>query len=163
MADNEEQETGEGEESNCPFLLRVTDQNFEELFNNEEKLVCSIIISNNCEFCQKLMPFFNELASKQTEYANTQFLLIDADQVDSEIVKKYSVSSVPHFAFTLKGEPLESFSGNNTEKLVGMLTNNLQKRNETMKEYDAQKKATEAAAAAAAEEQQNADGEGEGE
>eukprot|EP01063_Lacrimia_lanifica_P039518 TRINITY_DN8696_c2_g1_i1.p1 TRINITY_DN8696_c2_g1~~TRINITY_DN8696_c2_g1_i1.p1 ORF type:complete len:160 (+),score=78.38 TRINITY_DN8696_c2_g1_i1:58-537(+) len=146
MADEEDQEVTEEEEN--PLLLKPTAESFSDDFKDEEKLVVTVITSSRCPHCQGLLPFLNKL-SKQEEYSKAKFMWVDADAVP-DAAQQLNICSVPHTAYSLKGEVLEQFSGSNTEKFEALLKNTVNKRNEEMKEYDAAKKAEADAAAAAA-------------
>eukprot|EP01061_Rhynchopus_euleeides_P018046 TRINITY_DN29877_c0_g1_i1.p2 TRINITY_DN29877_c0_g1~~TRINITY_DN29877_c0_g1_i1.p2 ORF type:complete len:158 (+),score=67.69 TRINITY_DN29877_c0_g1_i1:168-641(+) len=150
MADDEELDAGEVPEIS-ELLLRPTTEDYEELFNDEEKLVLTTVVSKKCPFSATVTQQLSKL-SKEEEFASAKlkYILADADEVP-DFAKKLEINSVPHFVFSLKGEKLEGFSGSNFEKVTALLKNTLHKRNEAMKEHDAEKKAAEDAAAKAAE------------
>ncbi|KAJ9472120.1 hypothetical protein DIPPA_14464 [Diplonema papillatum] len=144
MAD--EDDVGETSELDLQ-LTRADPENWESLFNDEAKLVCTLVMLGKCPHSEKVLPHVNEIAKKTEEFPNTSFVLLDADVVP-DAAKSLGVLAVPAFFFSLKGQVLDSFAGSNPEKFTAMLKNALHKRNEAMKEEDAKRAAEQAAAAA---------------
>eukprot|EP01059_Diplonema_ambulator_P012522 TRINITY_DN22875_c0_g1_i2.p1 TRINITY_DN22875_c0_g1~~TRINITY_DN22875_c0_g1_i2.p1 ORF type:complete len:176 (+),score=58.64 TRINITY_DN22875_c0_g1_i2:45-530(+) len=157
MADDEP-EVNEEEGGLSPQLIVVTDENFDGLYNDQNKLVVSAVVTQKCKYCTEIIPFLSQVAGKTEDFPNAVFLLIDGDAAP-EAARKMKVSTVPLFTFSLKGEVLETFSGSNTEKFTGLLKNSYHKRNEKMKEEDAAVAAAAAEAAEAAKADEEAAGE----
>ena len=135
MADDEQQEEGEKRPEN-PFLTRITTpETFTEVFNSADKLFCLVALSTQCPLCKAYEAALYEISMAQPEFDKVQFAYFNVEDCPSGAIQ-LKLNSVPSLALGMTGEVWEGFSGNNVEKMKGMVKNNQAKRNEKMKDFD---------------------------
>lgn len=87
-------------------IINATDENFEELLNNNKKVIVKYY-AGWCGSCRLIAPKFNGLASKE-EYQDVTFLNVDAEN-SPKARAMAKVNNLPFFAGFQSGELLEGF------------------------------------------------------
>ncbi|XP_066591169.1 thioredoxin-2-like [Prorops nasuta] len=90
-----------------------------ELKNAGDKLVVIDFFATWCGPCKMIAPKLEELA-KTKDMENVVFLKVDVDECE-DVAAEYNIASMPTFVFIKEGKVLESFSGANYDKLLGVI------------------------------------------
>ena len=80
----------------------ITDENFEELVINSDKLVIVDFWAEWCGPCKQLSPTVEEVASEQKD--NLKVCKMDVD-TNREVAAKYGIRSIPTLIIFKNGEP----------------------------------------------------------
>uniref|UniRef100_A0A7S3I681 Thioredoxin n=1 Tax=Favella ehrenbergii TaxID=182087 RepID=A0A7S3I681_9SPIT len=80
----------------------------------QNKLVVVDFTATWCGPCQRIAPFFTELATKNPD---VEFVKVDVDECD-EVAASCGVQSMPTFHFYKDGKMIHSFSGANSDVLA---------------------------------------------
>lgn len=132
-------------DQNCPVLLTL-DEVTKSVYEDEENLVVIFVLAPTlCSFSNKLETTVIREATlpmKATEHA--KFYRIHLERCDVSVIEKLGdLSQTPASLFFLKGQQVATFTGSNSDKLVGNIRNEMVKRNEVMREYDEAKEEAE--------------------
>lgn len=82
--------------------VKITDENFDELVINSEKLVIVDFWAEWCGPCKQLSPTVEEVASEQKD--NLKVCKMDVD-TNREVAAKYGIRSIPTLIIFKNGEP----------------------------------------------------------
>ena len=89
-------------------MLKVNNQNFEEIVLKSEKLVVVDFFATWCGPCKMLGPVFQGVADELGNKVN--FIKVDIDQFN-EIASKYQVASVPTIIYFKNGNIIDKTVG----------------------------------------------------
>lgn len=87
-----------------------------ETINNSEVLKNSISEGNTClkfsaEWCGPCRVMGETIASIEGDYPNINFIEVDVDEADEELVSKYKIRNIPVLFFIKNGEVLSKEIG----------------------------------------------------
>lgn len=99
------------------YHVKNSDDFKAQLSGAGDKLVVVDFFAAWCGPCKFISPKVEELSTVETEVI---FLKVDVDECE-DIAECYKISSMPTFIFIKNGEPVESFSGANADKLKEMV------------------------------------------
>merc|ERR1712046_388367 len=85
-----------------------------------DKVVIVDFTATWCGPCQRIAPFFAELATK---YPDCVFVKVDVDE-NEEVAAMCSVSAMPTFHAMKNGEKVDELVGASNEKLEALVTKN---------------------------------------
>ena len=108
-------------------IEHITDlDDFESAIKNpadSEKLFVVDFTATWCGPCQKIAPYFEEMAEEFSD--SCVFVKVDVD-AGAEIAKEYEVMSMPTFVFIKGGKVVDRFSGASVEKLRQVIFSKIQ-------------------------------------
>ena len=102
--------------------MEISEQEFNEIINNSHKLVVVDFFAEWCMPCLMLSPIIEDLAENMKE---VKFVKINTDD-NSDISKKYGISSIPCLIIFKEGKEIERLIGAQDsdvleEKIQGLL------------------------------------------
>ena len=95
-------------------MLKVNNQNFEEIVLKSEKLVVVDFFATWCGPCQMLSPVLEELSKEITE---ATIIKVDVDEAP-ELAEKYGVYSIPNVVMIKDGKEVDRFVGFSSKAAV---------------------------------------------
>ena len=95
-------------------MLKVNNQNFEEVVLKSEKLVVVDFFATWCGPCQMLSPVLEELSKEITE---ATIVKVDVDEAP-ELAEKYGVYSIPNVVMIKDGKEVDRFVGFSSKETV---------------------------------------------
>ena len=95
-------------------MLKVNNQNFEEVVLKSEKLVVVDFFATWCGPCQMLSPVLEELSKEITE---ATIVKVDVDEAP-ELAEKYGVYSIPNVVIIKDGKEVDRFVGFSSKETV---------------------------------------------
>lgn len=95
-------------------MLKVNNQNFEEIVLKSEKLVVVDFFATWCGPCQMLSPVLEELSKEITE---ATIVKVDVDEAP-ELAEKYGVYSIPNVVMIKDGKEVDRFVGFSSKAAV---------------------------------------------
>lgn len=95
-------------------MLKVNNQNFEEIVLKSEKLVVVDFFATWCGPCQMLSPVLEELSKEITE---ATIVKVDVDEAP-ELAEKYGVYSIPNVVMIKDGKEVDRFVGFSSKETV---------------------------------------------
>ena len=99
--------------------VKITDENFEELVINSDKLVIVDFWAEWCGPCKMLNPVIEELSNDFADKAIIAKVNVDESP---NIAQKYSVRSIPSLLFFSKGSVIEQLIGvSSKEDIAGII------------------------------------------
>ena len=101
-------------------MLKVNNQNFNEVVLQNDKLVVVDFFATWCGPCQMLSPVLEELSQELT---NVEIVKVDVDEAP-ELAEKYGVFSIPNVVMIKNGQEVDRFVGFSTKEAV---ENNIKK------------------------------------
>ena len=95
-------------------MLKVNNQNFEEIVLKSEKLVVVDFFATWCGPCQMLSPVLEELSKEINE---ATIVKVDVDEAP-ELAEKYGVYSIPNVVMIKDGKEVDRFVGFSSKETV---------------------------------------------
>ena len=95
-------------------MLKVNNQNFEEVVLKSEKLVVVDFFATWCGPCQMLSPVLEELSKEITE---ATIVKVDVDEAP-ELAEKDGVYSIPNVVIIKDGKEVDRFVGFSSKETV---------------------------------------------
>ena len=87
--------------------MEITNEEFNEIINNSHKLVVVDFFAEWCMPCLMLAPIIEDLAEEMKE---VKFVKINIDD-NSELARKYDISSIPCLVVFKDGEEVDRIIG----------------------------------------------------
>lgn len=101
-------------------MLKVNNQNFEEVVLKSDKLVVVDFFATWCGPCQMLSPVLEEISH---ELADVTIVKVDVDEAP-QLAEKYGVFSIPNVVMIKDGKEIDRFVGFSSKEVV---INNIKK------------------------------------
>lgn len=101
-------------------MLKVNNQNFEEVVLKSDKLVVVDFFATWCGPCQMLSPVLEEISH---ELSDVTIVKVDVDEAP-QLAEKYGVFSIPNVVMIKDGKEIDRFVGFNSKEVV---INNIKK------------------------------------
>ena len=95
-------------------MLKVNNQNFEEIVLKSNKLVVVDFFATWCGPCQMLSPVLEELSN---EIPEATIVKVDVDEAP-ELAEKYGVYSIPNVVMIKDGKEVDRFVGFSSKDTV---------------------------------------------
>jgi thioredoxin 1 len=99
-------------------LIQSRDE-FKQLINTEERIICAKFTASWCGSCQQIQPLLNKL---ELEYNNILFVKIDIEK-NEELAEKYKISSLPSFVFFKNAKNIKKVIGAHKLVLINAVKN----------------------------------------
>ena len=93
-------------------MLKITND-FDEINQEENAVVC--FTATCCRPCKALKPQYGKVAVSDPE---TSYYMVDVDQIDSSIMDKYNIRSVPQIFILNKGEFVKPVLGRTSQDIL---------------------------------------------
>lgn len=101
-------------------MLKVNNQNFEEVVLKSDKLVVVDFFATWCGPCQMLSPVLEEISH---ELSDVTIVKVDVDEAP-QLAEKYGVFSIPNVVMIKDGKEIDRFVGFSSKEVV---INNIKK------------------------------------